>query len=277
MQIDQIRMLQLIAPAPFGGAESVTRALSRNYPGHALLVALTQNGGSHPFVDQSREEGLDVAQVSGGRRRYDREIALVREQIAQYRPQIVHTHVYHSDFVGWRAAKSFDIPVVAHVHGITGGDRKDRFYQWLDLKLLRRLDALICVSESVRQQILDARCAPERVHLVPNPYSAQSGLSRSDARAALGITTTRPVVGWIGRVSIEKGADLFAESLAEIAKAARPLAVIIGAGPENERVRRVVGELELQNDVMLVGERPNAGNLLKAFDVLVLSSRTPPL
>lgn len=276
-RIEEMRMLQLIAPAPFGGAESVTRALSREYPGRALLVALTQNGGSHPFVDQSRDEGLNIAQLSGGRRRYDREIALVREQIVQFRPQIVHTHVYHSDFVGWRAARTFGIPVVAHVHGITGGDRKDRFYQWLDLKLLRHLDGLICVSESVRQQILAARCDPKRVYLVPNPYSARPGLSRSEARAALGITTTRPVVGWIGRVSIEKGADLFAQALAQIPEASRPLAVVIGGGPEDERVRSVVNQLGLQNDIMLAGERPNAGSLLKAFDALVLSSRTEGL
>jgi glycosyltransferase involved in cell wall biosynthesis len=271
-----VRMLQLIAPAPFGGAESVTRALSREYPGQALLVALTQFGGAHPFVEQSQEEGLEVVQLSAGRRRYDKEIAAVREQIAQFRPDVVHTHVYHSDFVGYRAAKTFGLPVVAHVHGITGGDRKDRFYQWLDLKLLRRFDALVCVSESVRQKILDARCAPERVHLVPNPYSAQPGMGRAEARAALGLNDQRPVVGWIGRVSIEKGADLFAQALAKLPKP-RPLAVIIGAGPEDERLRRVIQELQLENDVRLIGERPNAGRLLRAFDALVLSSRTEGL
>lgn len=274
--LSTVKMLQLIAPAPFGGAESVTRALSREYPGRALMAALTQHGGGHPFVEQSREEGLEVVQLSAGRRRYDLEIAAVREEIAKFRPHVVHTHVYHSDFVGYRAAKTFGLPVIAHVHGITGGDRKDRFYQWLDLKLLRRFDALVCVSESVRQQILAARCAADRVHLVPNPYSAQPGLSRADAREALGLNDLRPVVGWIGRVSIEKGADLFAQTLARMPHP-RPLAVIIGGGPEDERLRKVITELKLHDDVRLIGEKPNAGTLLRAFDALVLSSRTEGL
>lgn len=276
MSIADLRVLQLIAPAPFGGAESVARALSREYPGHAHLVALLQHGGPHPFLEQARAEGLAVSNVSAGRRRYDREIRAVCELIEEHRPHVIHTHVYHADFVGYRAARKFSLPVVASVHGITGGDRKDRLYQWLDLKLLRRFDGLICVSESVREKILKAGCRADRVHLVANPYSARALLTREEARDALELPPDGPVVGWIGRVSVEKGADLFVRTLAALPHP-KPLAVIIGAGPEDERVRGMVRELGTQVNVRFVGERPNAGELLGAFDALVLSSRTEGL
>jgi glycosyltransferase involved in cell wall biosynthesis len=274
--IRDLRVLQVIAPAPFGGAESVARALSREYPGRAHLVALLQYGGEHPFFEQAKAEGLPVSKVTAGRRRYDLEIRALRELIETHRPDVVHTHVYHADFVGYRAARAARIPVVASVHGITGGDRKDRLYQWLDLKLLRRFDGLICVSESVRDKILKAGCLPERVHLVANPYSAQSLLTRAEAREVLDLPPNVPVVGWIGRVSIEKGADLFIRALAGLPRP-HPLGVIIGTGPEIERARGIVRDLGVEDTVRFAGERPNAGGLLSAFDALVLSSRTEGL
>lgn len=271
-----LRMMQVIAPAPFGGAESVARALSREYPGSAHMVALLQRGGTHPFVEQVAAEGLPISTVTCGRRRYDREIRALRRLVDEHRPDVIHTHVYHADFVGYRAARRHSIPVVASVHGITGGDLKDRIYQWLDLKLLKRFDGLTCVSESVRRQILHAGCSPDRVHLVPNPYSVRPGLDRTAARRALELPAEAAVAGWIGRLSIEKGADLFIEALSRIPRP-RPLGVIVGAGPEDERLHRMAHERGVEEDVRFLGERPNAGELLSAFDALVLSSRTEGL
>lgn len=272
----QPRLLQLIAPAPFGGAESVCRALARAYPGSATLAVLLQSGGSHPFVEQALAEGSDIRVLTGGRRRYDREVDLVAALLEEIRPAVLHTHIYHADFVGWFAARRSGLPIVAHVHGITGGDWKDRLYQWFDLRLLRGFDALICVSESVRKRLVDAGCRADRTHVVPNPYAGPQTLPRADARRALGIEPGRPVIGWIGRLSIEKGADLLLRTL-QCLPEPRPLTVVIGDGPEMPALRALTEELGLRADVHFAGELAGAATLLTAFDALVISSRSEGL
>lgn len=271
-----MRLLQVIAPAPFGGAESVARAIAATYPDETTLVTLLQMGGPHPFAEQVRADGLEQIELSCGRRRYDREARELARIVGRGGYDVVHTHIYHADFVGWWAARRNGIPVVASVHGITGGDRKDRFYQWLDLKLLPHFDALICVSESVRQRVLAAGAAEERVHLVRNPYVPVRRLSRADARSTLGLPPEGPVIGWIGRVNIEKGPDLFLRALAAMGPE-RPLAVFLGSGPELERTRALASTLGLADGVRFAGDQPNAAALVTAFDLLSISSRTEGL
>jgi glycosyltransferase involved in cell wall biosynthesis len=273
LSVSRPRILQVIAPAPFGGAESVARSLGRAYAGDHRLVALIQRGGNHPFVEESRADGIDITEIVAGRRRYDREVAALGDVISSYRPDVVHTHIYHADFVGYFAARRFGVPVVAHAHGFTGGDWKDRLYQWLDLRLLRRFAAIVCVSDSVRERLLEVGCPANRIHLIPNPWSGRETQSRERARSALGIDGVRPVLGWVGRLGIEKGADLFVEAIHRLPPP-RPLALIVGDGPEMPAVRARIAALGLEGDIRLTGSIPDATDLLRAFDALVLSSRT---
>lgn len=252
------------------------RALAKSYPGDAVLAVLLQGGGEHPFVEAARQVGARVEVIVGGRRRYDREVALLAALLERERPDVVHTHIYHSDFVGFAAARRLGIPVVAHVHGITGGDWKDRLYQWLDLRLLRRFDALICVSESVRERVIAEGCAAARTHVIENPYVPTPALPRADARAALGLDADRPIIGWIGRLSIEKGADLLLRSIARLGDR-RPYVVLVGDGPERAALTAAVDRLGLQDRVRFAGEMKGAASFLEAFDALVISSRSEGL
>jgi glycosyltransferase involved in cell wall biosynthesis len=274
---DNPRVLQLIAPAPFGGAESVAHALARHH-GDVVTAALLQNGDpNHPFVEKLTNEGRTVVTISEGRRKYLREIDALARIIRQQGVSVVHTHVYHADLVGYFAARRTGVPIVATVHGLTGGDWKNRFYQWLDLRALKRFDAVICVSEPLRDKLIGLGIARDRVHHVPNPFAPAALLTPSEARARLGIPVDdRAVIGWVGRLSHEKGADLLLQAIAKLAQP-RPRVVIVGEGPERETLQGMTRDLGLQDDIVFAGSHAGAGALLLAFDALVLSSRTEGL
>ncbi|RMD59422.1 glycosyltransferase [Candidatus Parcubacteria bacterium] len=48
--------------------------------------------------------------------------------------------------------------------------------------------------------------------------------------------------------------------------------VIIGEGPERKKYQRLINQLRLNNKIFLLGARPDAHRLLKAFDLFVLPS-----
>ena len=271
-----VPVLHVIAPAPFGGAESVVRALaaasrSAGRPFH--VAALLQDpAAAAPFTDELRAEGARVTEISCGRRRYLAEARAVARTAREQGIAVVHTHVYHADFVGWRAARTAGLPVVATVHGFTGGGPGNRLYEWMDRRLLRRFEAAICVSESVREALLRSGCPAERLRVITNGFVAVPPLGRDEARRALGVEGGR-VVGWVGRFSVEKGADLFVDAFARV-EVPGAQAVLVGDGPERAGVEVRAAASRAAGRVRFAGPQPRAARLLPALDVLVLSSRT---
>lgn len=268
-------VLQVIAPAPYGGAERVVEGVAAGLCGRGrrvMVAALLQDDGPSPFAARLRRAAIEVREIRSGRRRYGAEIETLTRVVRETSAVLLHTHVYHADIVGWRAARRAGIPVVATAHGFTTGDLKNRLYQWLDRRLLRRFDAVVCVSAGVRERLLRAGCPPQRLHLVPNGYGSQPGMAPADARRAVGVTPDAKVIGWIGRVSAEKGPDLLIEAMAAPALHDAQ-SVVIGDGPETRALAKDAAA-RAPDRVRLLGARPDAARLLPAFDVLALTSRT---
>ena len=83
-------------------------------------------------------------------------------------------------------------------------------------------------------------------------------------------------MGWVGRLSAEKGPDLFVRAFAKIGVAGT-LAILIGEGPERERTIALTRELRVEDRVRFLGQCAEAARLLAAFDCLVISSRSEGL
>jgi glycosyltransferase involved in cell wall biosynthesis len=270
-------ILHVIAPVPAGGAETVVLGLALAGAAHGLqptVAALLQDSAPSPLVERLKQDGIPVHEIRCGRRRYLKEAGMVEEVAAQCGAELIHTHVYHGDAVGYLAARRRRVPVIATVHGFTGGDWKNRLYQWTDQLLLRRFDAIICVSNPVRDQLRHGGIRPERLHLIPNAYQATELYSMADARARLGLNATGPVVGWVGRLSAEKGPDLFLTAMASD-QLANATGIMLGDGAERAALlqqRELLGLAESR--LRMPGGRGDAAAAMPAFDVMVLSSRT---
>ena len=272
----QLRILHAIEPAPFGGAETVVTALAKGSAarGNAVAVAaLRQRVTGGDFVAALQAGGVSVSEIQCGRRRYLREVRDLERLIRDWRANVLHTHGYHADIVGYFAGRRAGVPVLSTAHGFTGGSLKNRFYEWLDIQALKRFDAVVCVSPLIRKQLEAARADPERLHLIPNGHDGSQPMTREAARAELGLDPQARIVGWIGRLSHEKGPDRFVHIMGSLRSNAR--GVMIGDGPERVNVERDVAATDAP--LTLVGARPDAARLVTAFDVLAVTSRTEGL
>lgn len=275
----ELRVVHLVAPAAVGGVESVVRTLAsvrRGHSGHAEVVALVDDREADVFLQQLRVSGVPTAEVREGRRRYLSQVRAVARLLTSSRADLIHTHVYHADFVGYFAARECGLPAVATYHGNVGGDVKNHLYEWADRRLLRRFDAVVCVSDHNRSRLIRAGCDPTRLHLVENGVDVGTALSRKEARDRLGIPEAGCVIGWVGRLSAEKGPDLLLKALPHV-RQPDVSAVLVGAGPEHAQLVNLRQALGLEQVVSLAGRKPDAASFLRAFDVLVSSSRTEGL
>ena len=270
-------VLHLIHPGETGGAETVVRLLAtsqRSLGGRIAVGAVVQSERTAAsFFAALNEATIEVHRVRIGGRDYRREQRAMAAFCSEFAPDVVHSHGYRSDVVDSLHLRA-GVPIVTTVHGFTGGDLRNRFYQWLQCQSYRWFDAVVAVSEPLHGQ-LARRIESARLHLLPNAYALEpGGLGRAAARVQLGVSDNEFAIGWIGRLSPEKGADVLLDALIDRGAPTDARAVIIGDGPARSALRAHSEQLGLGNRVSWKGSIPNARSLLSAFDVLVLSSRT---
>jgi len=161
---------------------------------------------------------------------------------------------------------------VTTVHGYTGGSLKNRAYEWIQRRMIRRFDAILAVSDKLRTDLIAGGVPAARVHRVGNAWEpTEPPLEAKAAREALSINQATPRIGWIGRMSPEKAAGQVVRALA-LARTPNLHLSMIGTGTEEQAVRTLGRTLGVDSRIQWHGVVPAAGRYLRAFDAVVLSS-----
>lgn len=268
----------VLAPALIGGLERVVQQLARGQHAGgsrvAVLAILDAGDDGAPFLGPLEAAGITVTRLELAPRAYLAERRQLAAFLGSRRPDVVHTHGYRADVQGGAVASRLRIPLVTTVHGFTGGGWKNRLYEWLQVAAFRRFAAVVAVSESLAARLRASGVAQERLRVVPNAAPIdEPPLPRSDARERLGVRARGFVAGWVGRLSEEKGADVFFRGLAQLADA-EVTGVMVGVGRERESLGALAAQLGIADRVIWAGTVAEAGRLFTAFDCFVLSSRT---
>ena len=118
-----MRIVHLLAPADAGGLERVVHALAigQQRRGHEVVaVPVAESWSSdHTFVAPLARAAVEVRPVVVPGRAYLRERALLATLLRDIRPDIVHSHGYHTDVVGTGVARAAGIATVSTAHGFT--------------------------------------------------------------------------------------------------------------------------------------------------------------
>jgi glycosyltransferase involved in cell wall biosynthesis len=277
-----LHVLLLCAPARVGGLERVVQGLARSLAasGHRVTVVALVGQLADAAAFLAPLEGTAVALVPQvfGAREYRRERRVVRALLAAHRPDVLHTHGYRTDLMHGAAARRAGIATVSTVHGSSRMGGLTHFFEWLQLRALRRYDGVAAVSSPLHAALRAVGVRDERLRLIPNALDAGTGtLPRDAARRALGLPAgATPVLGWVGRLVAVKAADVFIDALAELAtRVPGPwIASIVGDGPDRTALERRAAERGLGDRVRFHGEVPAAARLLGAFDAFTLSSHS---
>jgi len=245
----------------------------RRYPAHVAAVLAPNDSSDHPLISVLRKHGIAVTEVVVPPRGYVKEYRELRTLLNAVRPSIVHTHGYHADIVAGWAARARGIRHVSTVHGFLGVPLRNHIYERLQLLALRKADAVFAVSRQLVERVQRSGVKASRIHLVPNGFVAPGELvARDAARKKLALPADQKIVGWVGRLSREKGADI---ALRAIALTRVPWRLsMIGDGPERDRLLQLANSLRIDDRVAWHGAIDHAGRYLPAFDAFLLSSRT---
>ncbi len=230
------------------------------------------------FVQAARAAGIDT-HVIRERRRFDRAVyPRLAQIVADVAPQIVQTHNVKSHFLfkssGLRKGKIW----LAFQHGYQDTDLKLRLYNQLDRWTLRSADRVISVCEAFTRRLVAYGVQRERIRVLHNsatpPVAAPAG-GKVALRHALGIEASDAIILTIGRMSGEKGhADLL-EALHLLRADVPPWrAVLVGDGPERERLVSLAARLGIADRVVFAGLRSDVQPFYSVATVLALPSHS---
>lgn len=270
-----LSVLHVLAPADFGGLETVVKTLAAGHAsmGHTVAIAAVLNSPNSAFVDEARALGLRVHVIESPARSFAAERRGVRALLESANVNVLHSHGYRSDILDIAVARAMGVPSVTTFHGFSATDRKGRFYERLQRWRSRRASAIVAVSGDVARRLVESGTRPESVHVIRNaiPCSTPSTTAAA-ARARLGLPPGL-AIGWVGRLSAEKGADVMLSAMQLLADLPVTLS-FVGDGIDREALTQHTGRLGMTPRVYFHGRIPSAAELLPAFSVLVLSSRT---
>ncbi|MGH7396396.1 MAG: glycosyltransferase [Candidatus Rokuibacteriota bacterium] len=146
---------------------------------------------------------------------------------------------------------------------------------------LRRADRILSVSESLAELAVRLGAPAGRIRVIPNGVDTATFAPgpRAEARAALDLPPTRPVLLSVGILSVRKGHQRVLAALPEVLRHCPDLLYVVVGGPSTEGdtgplLRRTVEELGLADHVRLVGARPpqEVARWLAASDVFCLAT-----
>jgi glycosyltransferase involved in cell wall biosynthesis len=135
----------------------------------------------------------------------------------------------------------------------------------------REAAALVTVSAALRERLVELGAAPDAVHVLRNGVDLERfhPVDRAAARRALGLAGTTLLM--VGNLVPLKGHALVIEALAQLPEIAL---LIVGAGPEEDRLRRLAEETGVGERVRFLGRIPHErlAGIYGAADALVLAS-----
>jgi len=264
----KIRVLHLIDSLDLGGAQTVLFGLLEYFDRsrfEIVLAAMHANRKSL-FFERAVQLGVRVVPLSP-KRWLPWYLVTLPCLLFRGRFDVVHSHLYASNWIGKPLAKVFDVPaVISHDHCI------DRLrFDWpliskLDAWANRFADWILVIANSIRDELIETeRVESEKIEIMRNGLPARSFGSRPPV--------VRKIVGAAGRLVAWKRFDRFLRVSKHLLELDSEYQFrLAGSGPREQSLRLMAKELGISERVVWCGAVSNMDDFFASIDLFLLSS-----
>jgi len=274
-----VNLLFLITDLKYGGAQTVLLYLldyldlEKYHPQVACLY-----GGDLPVAAALRAKGICVTDLKMSHSwRLDALWRLYR-LLRREQVTILHASLFHASLAGRLVGRLARVPVILtwRQNVSLGGRWREVINKWTS----KLDDFVVAVSEPARQaELKNAGFPKEKIELIYNCididlYTQTEPGEWEAMRESFGIPPNTFLIGFVGRLHLQKGIDTLLEAFSQFAgdhTEARLL--IVGDGELRSRLEIMAGSLGISGQVKFVGVRRNIPEILASLDLFVLPSR----
>jgi glycosyltransferase involved in cell wall biosynthesis len=267
----RIHVLEVIGNAIVGGMETYVDRLVSTLPKDRFQVTGLCPFES-PFTDRLRSRDIEVLVTPMPDDPPWSSIQMACAMIKAGGIDLLHAHLPNAHVLAGIAGRLTGKPVLATLHGHRVG--------MLDLEVHRTAGShLSVVCRQSYFHALGLGVSAGQLSCNPNGVDTDAFQPRprtgAGLRASLGIPEQAPLIGFLGRLSPEKGPEIFLRA-ALLLHGSLPAAhfVVVGDGPLEATLREFVVRFGLSARVHLAGLRRDVAHVLNDIDLLVSSSHS---
>lgn len=270
-----MKILQVITSLRIGGAEKlvVDMAPLLQAKGHVVDVFVF-DGIVTPFLQQLENNGVRVIRYNHGASMYDlKNILKLRKLIPQY--DIVHTHNTSCQYyvaIARNLCKCNHVRFVTTEHNTTNRRRDSFIFQHLDQWMYRQYDLIVSISDQATINLQNAIGTSFEIKTIYN------GIDLKRFTDAVGLEqdiqlkkeTGDFILSMVAGFREQKDQDTLIRSLKFLPSNVKLW--LVGDGVRRTICEGLVHSLSLSDRVVFSGIRTDIPNILKASDVIVMSS-----
>jgi glycosyltransferase involved in cell wall biosynthesis len=272
-----VRVMQLIPSLTVGGAERMVAILTRHLrlSGHTVSVVSMYPPRRTWIEDELRSEGVPL-HFLGKRRGFDaRMVPRIARILRQFRPDVLHTHMYTLKYALPDLFLRRRCRVVHTVHTLAEAEL-DPWSRVVQRIAFRAGVVPVAIGEAVAASLRLAYGRPFRF-IIPNGIRVSDYVGTPDLRvtmrSALGVPHDAPTFVTIGMLNRAKNHRVLLRAFAsERLRSAGAHLLLAGDGELRRDLEDQARMLGLQGRVHFLGVRSDVPALLAAADVFALAS-----
>lgn len=273
-----MKVLHLISGGDSGGAKTHVLSLLQdlNESINADLVCFMEG----EFSDEAKDRGIPVTVFGGGFMSAYKKTA---ELISGGGYDIIHCHGSRANLMGSMLKNKFDIPFISTVHSdykldYLGRPAARMTYGVLNAVSLRKMDYHVCVSDQMRDTLIERGFAPNNMFAIYNGVDFSKSvpkIDRSDWFRSIGcdFSPEDTVVGIAARLDPVKDVATLIRGFAEASTKCPQLRLLIaGDGQELNMLKGLAAELNISEKLFFAGWLNDMTGYFSSVDINVISS-----
>ena len=214
------------------------------------------------------------------------------EVAKQENAEIIHAHTpYRVGLPALKAARKLGLPFVYEMRGmweetavangrwLRNGPAYRRFQNY-ETKVLRKADAVVCISQTLKQEAISRGVAEAKITVVTNAVDSNIAQNNTkgeiyhDSLTALNKASSTKTVGYIGSLREMEGVDLTAAAVAQLKLDGHDVRLFVLTSQAGQlELKQYCNQLGLGDEAVIVGPVPHeqVGPFYDLIDVFVVS------
>lgn len=274
-----IRVLQLGSPAGLYGAERWILALVRHLDPakvESVVGVIKDDPGKAdpPLIREAAALGFQTVTINAPGRINLSAVRRLRQYIFANKIDILHTHWYKTDMIGFLAVMGTRCKIISTPHGWSKeAGFALKCYEMMDRMIFPWLDAVVPLSPELYAGLEKKFFVKKKLTFIQNGVDIKEidAVTTIPAQINCIKQSGHIVIGYVGRLIQGKGIDTLLKALARVRSFSWHL-VVVGEGDHQDQLVQAAKDLHIFRHVLFAGFKPDRLSYLKSFDLFVLPS-----
>lgn len=263
MKISPIKIAFVIDALRVGGAERMVFDLINSLPKNEFSCRVYTIVEQGELASEFERAGIPVTHIGKQGKFSLRTVSRLQAAWKEWRPDLVHTHLFAGDTYGRLAAWRSGLPVITTEHNMNLDEVGLK--RWVRTFLSWFTDQIIAVSEAVKEySVRVEHISPKKISVIYNGVDPVRFSPPDQTKSHL-----TPVVGMTSRLHANKGHEFLFQALTQLPSELYQ-GLIVGEGPERERLEELTKTLGIQDKIQFLGQVDDVPQALAQMDLVVL-------